>query len=122
MKDLQNKWQSFGLQLHHCQIEKDYFSFEIEVQAKPGSKKERIEVGNQGQLVIAVNSRPIDGEANDAILVFLGKSLGLAPSSLELVRGGKSKLKRIRIHYQTLPHKNEQHFIERVSFLLSPHS
>ena len=48
-------------------------------------------------LKVRVTAAPTDGEANDAVLRLLAKHLGVARSTLTLVRGGTSRSKVIEV-------------------------
>lgn len=69
----------------------------LAVRAQPGSKKTAI-VGVYGesetaQLKIAVQAPPIEGRANDALIVFLAKTFDLPKSSVKLISGELSRSK-----------------------------
>lgn len=46
-------------------------------------------------LKVRVRARPIEGEANDALIRMLAKSLGVPKSSISVGRGGRSRSKMI---------------------------
>ena len=48
-------------------------------------------------LKVRVRARPIDGEANDALIRLLAKSLGVSKSSVTVVRGGQSRSKMLLV-------------------------
>ena len=56
----------------------------------------------QCYLKVTVTSPPVDGEANKAIIHFLAKKLGVAPSSLDLIRGHTDRHKTILIRSLSL--------------------
>lgn len=60
---------------------------------------EAIEQLSSGQSVLKVRVRalPTDGEANDAVIALLAKTLKLPKSKLTIERGGTSRVKTIRI-------------------------
>jgi len=60
------------------------------------SRDEVLDVVN-GELRIRLRAPPVDGEANRALLKFLGRQLGLPPSALQLVRGQTGRHKCVRI-------------------------
>jgi hypothetical protein len=69
----------------------------LAVRAQPGAKKTAI-VGIYGdgetaQLKIAVQAPPIEGRANDALIVFLADTFGLPKNSVELRSGELSRSK-----------------------------
>lgn len=69
----------------------------LRLHAQPGAKRTSV-VGLYGdRLKIAVATPPVDGKANQAIIAFLAKTLGLSKSKLTLISGETSREKRIRI-------------------------
>lgn len=72
------------------------------VKLTPGASLDRIDgwdVDADGRpvLKVRVRARPVEGEANTALLKLLAKSLGLPKSAVTLHRGGQSRLKRIAV-------------------------
>lgn len=74
----------------------------LAIKLTPGSSIERIDgwdVDADGRpvLKVRVRARPVEGEANAALLKLLAKTVGVAKSAVSLDRGGQSRLKMIRI-------------------------
>lgn len=74
----------------------------LPVKLQPGASSDRIDgwdVDAEGRPVLKVRlrARPVDGEANAALVKFLAKALGVSKSSVELARGGQSRLKMIEV-------------------------
>jgi len=74
----------------------------LAVKLTPGASVERIDgwdVDTDGRpvLKVRVRARPVEGEANAALLKLLAKTLGVAKSTVSLDRGGQSRLKMIRV-------------------------
>lgn len=74
----------------------------LPVRLTPGAASDRIDgwdVDAEGRpvLKVRVRARPIEGEANEALLLLLAKALGLSRSSVSLARGGQSRLKMIEV-------------------------
>lgn len=73
----------------------------LHIKVTPKAKTERIkkEVRADGTTLykIYVTAVPEDGKANDAIIKLLAKSLGIAKSSLTILRGHTSRDKIIKI-------------------------
>jgi uncharacterized protein (TIGR00251 family) len=69
----------------------------LAVRAHPGAKKTAITgvygEGDSAQLKIAVQSPPIEGRANEALIGFLAKTFDLPKSSVALVSGELSRSK-----------------------------
>ena len=53
-------------------------------------------------LKMKIRAPALDGRANDALLDFLAAGLGLSRRAVTLVRGGKSRLKVVRLEGLTL--------------------
>ncbi len=58
------------------------------------SRNEIAEVLDDGTIRIRLTAPPVDGKANQALVKFLAKILGVAPSAIEIVAGttGRDKL------------------------------
>ena len=69
----------------------------ITVTVKPGSKKGPLVEEVDGNYLVYVPERAVDGKANDALIKILADHLKLKPKNLTLEAGFTSKIKRIRI-------------------------
>ncbi|ORV85905.1 hypothetical protein AWC11_18510 [Mycobacterium interjectum] len=70
----------------------------VVVKVKPGSRKgPLVEVGPEGELTIYVRERAVDGKANEAVARLLATHFQLPRSSVELISGTTSRLKRFRV-------------------------
>lgn len=74
----------------------------LAVKLQPGAAMDRIDgwdvdVSGRRVLKVRVRARPVDGEANDALIRFLARSLNLSKSAVSLTRGGQSRLKMIAL-------------------------
>jgi uncharacterized protein (TIGR00251 family) len=58
------------------------------------SKNEIVDILSDGTVKVHLTAPPLDGKANEALLKFLAKVLGVSPDQLELVAGvsGRNKL------------------------------
>ncbi|MDZ7577885.1 MAG: DUF167 domain-containing protein [Candidatus Nanopelagicales bacterium] len=66
----------------------------IATRVKPGAARARVGgEGSEGELVIAVTERAVDGQATEAARKALARALGVAPSRVRLARGARSKIK-----------------------------
>lgn len=69
----------------------------LAVRAQPGAKKTAITgiygEGAAAQLKIAVQSPPIEGRANQALIAFLAELFSVSKSSVELISGDLSRSK-----------------------------
>ncbi len=71
--------------------------FEFEVIAKPRARRNGIAGLHDGALRVEVTTAPESGRANGAIVKVLAKLLEVPPSSVTIVRGKKSRRKRLRV-------------------------
>jgi len=70
----------------------------ITIWVKPGSKKgPLVEADEDGELVVYVRERPVDGKANDAAIELLAKYLEVPRSHVQLESGRTSKHKKFII-------------------------
>ncbi|AKK28285.1 DUF167 domain-containing protein [Mycobacterium sp. EPa45] len=70
----------------------------VVVTVKPGSRKgPLIETAPDGSLTIFVRERAIDGKATEAATKLLAEHFGVSRSSVELVSGATSRIKRFRV-------------------------
>ncbi len=74
---------------------KDNFIFAVYLQ--PGARKSEIAGLHDGHVKIKINAPPIDGKANAALIEFLSKFLDVPKSSVKILSGDKSRLKRVSI-------------------------
>ena len=68
----------------------------VSIKVTPRASKSRIEVSNQ-LVKVYTSAPPVDGEANEAVIALLAKSLGIAKSRIEIVAGFSSREKRLSI-------------------------
>ncbi len=89
----------------------------LAVRAQPGAKKTAITgiygEGGAAQLKIAVQSPPIDGRANQALIAFLAETFNLPRASVELLSGDSSRSKVFLLRGVTL---------QQAHSILPPHS
>jgi uncharacterized protein (TIGR00251 family) len=79
----------------------DRESCTLAVRVQPGAKKTAIAgvygEGDGAQLKIAVKALPVEGRANETLVVFLARVFSIPKSSIELVSGGAARSKILRI-------------------------
>ena len=68
---------------------------QLEIRVTPRSSRNKVEIAPDGSVKVFVTAPPADGEANDAVLKVLAKALSVAPTSLSVIRGQKSREKVI---------------------------
>jgi uncharacterized protein YggU (UPF0235/DUF167 family) len=72
------------------------------VRLTPGASVDRVDgwdVDAQGRpvLKVRVRARPVEGEANAALLALLARTLGVPKSAVALARGGQSRIKGVAV-------------------------
>lgn len=91
---------------------------QLKILARPGSKMEKIQVMQSGEIKISFKERPVDGAANQALLEILSRALGPAPSHIHLLRGQSQKAKQFLIIYHFRPQKDVFYYLQMLrSFL-----
>ena len=69
----------------------------IAIVARPGVSRRRIVRLDPRGLIIALNSAPEKGKANDELIEFLARELKVARAAIAIVRGAASRHKTVRI-------------------------
>jgi uncharacterized protein (TIGR00251 family) len=76
-------------------LEENHFDFYIEV--KPNSRKNEICKSPRGGMMIRLNAVPVDGKANEALLVYLSEIFKVSESNIKIEKGSASRLKKISV-------------------------
>ena len=69
----------------------------LQVSVMPNAKRTEIDGLHDGALRVRLAAPPIDGRANEALVAWLAKSLGMARRDVELLRGESSRRKQVAI-------------------------
>ena len=74
----------------------------LAVKLTPGASADRIDgwdvdAGGRPVLKVRVRARPVEGEANEALVKLLAGALGVAKSAVSVQRGGQSRTKILEI-------------------------
>ncbi len=64
---------------------------------QPGAKRTEVAGTHGDALKIRLAAPPVDGKANEALIAFVAKALGVPKSRVELVAGHASRAKRLRV-------------------------
>jgi len=72
-------------------------TYVLALYCQPGAKKTEVQGEHDGRLKIRLAAPPVEGKANDALILWLSKTLGLNRSAIELLSGDLSRLKRVRV-------------------------
>jgi uncharacterized protein len=67
----------------------------ITLYIQPGAKQSRVVGLHDGMPKIAIKARPIDGEANEALITFLAELGGVPKRSIEILSGQTGRTKRV---------------------------
>ena len=66
----------------------------IKLKISPNASKNEI-IKNENELKIKITAQPIENKANKALIEFLSKTLKVAKSNIEIVKGETSKEKTL---------------------------
>ena len=69
----------------------------FEVRVVPRASKTAVAGEHDGALKVRVAAPPVEGAANEELLRFLARGLGVPLRSVEIVAGHASKSKRVRV-------------------------
>lgn len=69
----------------------------IRVWVQPGAKKDDVAQVQGDMLKVRLRAPAVENKANEALILFLAKLLGVPKSSLELASGQTSRKKAVRI-------------------------
>ena len=67
----------------------------LDVRVIPRAARTEIAGTRGGALLVRLNAPPVDGAANDELLAFLARMLGVPKS--QLISGGRARAKRVRV-------------------------
>ncbi len=67
----------------------------------PNARQDALEEIRDEHLVVRLNSPPIEGRANKALIALLAKRLGLAKSRCTIVQGHKQRIKVVGVSGMT---------------------
>ena len=77
-------------------VEKDG-ALTFDVRVVPRASRSEIVGEHDGALKVRIASPPVDGAANLELIRVLAKKLGVSRNDIEIISGGTSKNKRIRV-------------------------
>src|SRR4051812_18901501 len=81
------------------------------VSVMPNAKRTEVDGLHDGALRVRLAAPPIEGRANEALVAWLAKSLGVPKRSVELLRGESSRRKQVAID---VPLEAARAWLERV--------
>ncbi len=69
----------------------------LSIYLQPGAKKSAVSGMHDRYIKIKVNLPPVDGKANEALILFLSEFLKIPKSSIKIIAGEKSRIKKLSI-------------------------
>ena len=69
----------------------------LDIRVIPRSPRTCVDGMRGDAILIRLNAPPVDGAANEALIVFLSDTLGVPRRDISLIAGEKSRDKRVRI-------------------------
>lgn len=70
----------------------------IQVRVVPRSSREEVAGVSEGAIRIRLTAPPLENRANEALVRFLSRALGVPRSRVELVAGERGRNKLVRVH------------------------
>lgn len=86
-----------GAKIHIVEETANGIIFDIQVKAKPGSKVEKMDIGSEGEFIFSIRAKPVDGEANAALVNAVAELFKTSKTNVELIQGMKSRFKKMRV-------------------------
>lgn len=74
----------------------------IQLRVQPRASRDAVVGLHEGAVKIALTAPPVDGEANDALIAFLARRLGVPRRDVVLERGASGRTKCVRVRGATL--------------------
>ena len=71
----------------------------LKIYLQPRSSRNEIVGPHRDGVKVKVTAPPLEGKANEALLRFLAKELGISSSCIEILKGHHSREKILRISY-----------------------
>ena len=72
----------------------------LKVYLQPRASRNEVVGPYQDGIKVKVTAPPVEGKANDALIRFLAKKLGIPPSYIEILKGHRSREKILKISGQ----------------------
>jgi uncharacterized protein (TIGR00251 family) len=69
----------------------------LQLSVMPNAKRTVVDGLHDGALRVRLAAPPIDGRANEALVAWLAKSMGVAKRDIELLRGESSRRKQVAV-------------------------
>ena len=75
---------------------------EIAVQVQPRASRTELQGVHGGAIKLRLAAPPVDGEANEELVRFLARRLGVPQRAVTILRGATGKQKRVRVEGVTV--------------------
>ncbi len=69
----------------------------VKVYLQPKSSRNEVVGPYRDGIKVKVTAPPVEGKANEALVRFLAKELGVAPSDIEIIKGHHSREKMLKV-------------------------
>ena len=69
----------------------------LEIRLQPRGGRDQVMGERDGAVLIRIAAPPVDGKANQALIAFVAKTLGLPKGAVTILRGETSRNKVIRV-------------------------
>jgi len=69
----------------------------LKVYLQPKASKNEVMGSYRDGIKVKITAAPVEGRANEALVRFLAKELGVSPSCIEITRGQHSREKTLKI-------------------------
>ena len=67
----------------------------VDIHVMPNAAKTQMQGLHDGALKVRLHAPPVDGKANEALQLWLAKTLGVPKSTVELLRGASNRRKQL---------------------------
>jgi uncharacterized protein (TIGR00251 family) len=79
----------------------------VELRIQPGASSTGLAGTHAGRLKLRVQAPPLDGRANDAVIEWIARTLGVPQRTVTLIRGATSRDKTVEIAGATVEQVRE---------------
>lgn len=112
------KLNDLKIKYYNIKSEDENLYFELDIWAKPGSKVEKHNIGENGELVLYIKERAVEGAANKGFIKVLAQLFSIPKSSVNISKGSKSKFKRFSFQLTFTERKNIDYYLDRLQNLV----
>jgi hypothetical protein len=73
-------------------------SVSVDVHVTPNAPRTQADGLHDGALRVRLNAPPVEGRANEALVEWLARTLGVSRAQIELARGATGRRKQLRVN------------------------